>query len=154
MLKYRVMQSPLPVKPRTRNPITYQKHRHEVFWQITVPLAIGAFCIVALGVTIAVGANMAQISKLASVSLISLIIPAMFFTLIAIAITVASIYGLVRLIILLPYYTREAQNFLLVVRVRVGKASDAVVEPFLRAHSWRASAGQLKRSLRRKPPAA
>jgi hypothetical protein len=146
------MQDKRPFKPPARNPITYQKHRHEVFWQITVPLVAGALIIVAIGLTIAIGGSLAEINKLANVSMIFLIIPAMFFTLIAIAITIASIYGLVRLILVLPYYLRLAQNFMLVVRIRVGRVSDAVTEPFLRVHSWSASAGQLRRSLRRKPP--
>lgn len=146
------MQNQRPFQPPARNPITQQKHRHEVFWQITVPLIAGALIIVTIGLTIAVAGNLAQINKLANVSMIFLIVPAMFFTLIGIAITIASIYGLVRLILVLPYYMRLAQNFMLVVRIRVGRASDAASEPFLRIHSWRASAGQLGRSLRRRPP--
>ena len=146
------MQDQRPFKPPARNPITFQKHRHEVFWQITVPLIAGALIIVTIGLTIAIGGNLAQINKLANVSMIFLIIPAMFFTLIGIAITVASVYGLVRLILVLPYYMRLAQNFMLVVRIRVSRVSDAAAEPFLRMHSWRASAGQLGRSLRRRPP--
>lgn len=152
--KIRGMEQRSPVKPLTRNAITYQKHRHEVFWQITIPLVVGALFIVAIGLTIAIGGSLAQINKLANVALISLIIPAMFFTLIAIVMTVATIYGLVKLILLLPYYSHSAQNFLLIVRIRVGRASDAVSEPFLRMHAWRASAGQLRRSLRRRPPSA
>ena len=145
-------QYPPPRRPSTRNPVTYQKHRHEVFWQITVPIAIGVILIVGTAIVVAVGASAEQISKLADVSLISLIIPAMIFTLIFIAINVAVIYGLVRLVVLLPFYSKVAQDFLIVVHFRVQKVGDVITEPFLRVHAWRASAGQLKRSLRRKPP--
>jgi len=147
------MQNHRPFQPPARNPITQQKHRHEVFWQITVPLIAGVLIIVTIGLTIAVAGNMAQINKLANVSMIFLIVPAMFFTLIGIAITVASVYGLVRLILVMPYYMRLAQNFMLVVRIRVSRVSDAATEPFLRIPAWRPSAGPLRRSLRRKPPA-
>ena len=148
------MEYPPPRKPMTRNQVTYQKHRHEVFWQITMPIVVGATLIVALGVTIAVGANMAQISKMADVALISLIIPAMIFTLIFIVINAAVIYLLVRLVVMLPFYSKVVQDFLIVVHFRVLKVGDAMTEPFLRIHAWRASTGQLRRSLRREPPAS
>ena len=141
-------QPSTPRKLPPRNPITYEKHRREVFWQITVPVMVGVAILVFAAVAIVVGANAVQISKMADISLIYLIIPTMIITILFIAINAAFVYALIRLIQVLPLYSRQAQDFLIVVRIRVRQVSDKVVSPILGIKSFNASARQLGRSLR------
>ena len=135
-----------PQAPKPRNPLTYQIHRRQVFWQITIPVLIGALILAALA-ALAVMADASQTRQLADVSLISLIVPALIFGLIFMIITIGSIYGVVRLIQVLPIYTFQAQNFLALVYLRVDRIGNSLAGPFMRMHSFRASLSAFRRSL-------
>ena len=45
-----------------RNPVTYERHRKEVMWQILVPVLIGAVIVLALAILATTGTD-AQVSK-------------------------------------------------------------------------------------------
>jgi lipopolysaccharide export LptBFGC system permease protein LptF len=129
------------------NPITQRKHHQEVLWQITLPLCVGAALVLAaaVGVVIAGASGAGDIGRWASVSLIGLILPAMFFTFIFLVVIAALAYGLIRLIGVLPSYTRRIQDFFVLVETRVKKAADASVEPVLRAQGFTAGLRALRR---------
>jgi hypothetical protein len=131
------------------NPITRKKHRHEVLWQITVPLVIGLVIILIIAVLVTTGTDF-QVSKGADVSVIWLIAPMLVVSLILIAITVASVYAIVRVVQVLPIYARQVLDFFIKVGVEVRRAGDKAVEPFLRAQTFQASIRGFVRSLRRK----
>jgi heme/copper-type cytochrome/quinol oxidase subunit 2 len=57
-----------------RNPVTYERHRKEVMWQILAPVIIGAVIILALAILAATRTD-AQVSKGADVSVIWMITP-------------------------------------------------------------------------------
>jgi len=137
--------SPFTPEP---NPLTQRKHRKEVLWQITAPLVIGALLVLAAGVGVvyAGASNTGPVDRLASISIIWLIIPMMVVALIFLAVTVALAYGLMRLNDLLPIYSRQLQDLFVVIEARVKRAADAAVEPALRVRS--AAAGL--RAFRRK----
>ena len=99
---------------RERNPITTQKHRHEVFWQITVPVTIGGvlLLLIAIGVVVAYFAGTGDIAKWADVSTIILIVPAMFIGLILIAISAGSAYLVTRGLSEAPYYCPARAGYL------------------------------------------
>lgn len=139
---------PLP----ERNPITYQKHRHEVFWQITIPLLVGGILIVVPMCLVVLGAvtGAAGLEKLASISLIWLILIAMVLSLFSIVLVVALGYLITMMVRTIPPYSRQAQDAFSLLDVRVRGLSDKVVEPFLRYHGFSASLGVLGRKLRRK----
>jgi hypothetical protein len=143
-------------KPRRplpeRNPVTHQKHRHEVFWQITIPLLIGGILIVVPMCLVVLGAvtGAPRLDKLASLSLIWLILIAMVFTLIAFFAAVAFGYIVTMGVRTIPPYARQAQDALALLSVRVKEISDKAVEPFLRYHSFSASLDALGRRIRRK----
>jgi len=139
------VHSPFTPEP---NPLTQRKHRKEVLWQITAPLVIGALLVLAAGVGVvyAGASNTGPVDRLASISIIWLIIPMMVVALIFLAVTVALAYGLMRLNDLLPIYSRQLQDLFVVIEARVKRAADAAVEPALRVRS--AAAGL--RAFRRK----
>jgi amino acid transporter len=136
-----------PSPARKPNPITQRKHRQEVLWQITLPLLVGVLVIlvITIGVVIAGIRGTGDVSRLASVSFIWLVIPAMLLTFIFLVVVGALAYGLARLIGILPGYTRIVQDFFILVSARVRQAADAAVEPVLRAKSYRASLRALRR---------
>ena len=143
-------------KPRRplpeRNPVTYQKHRHEVFQQITIPLLIGGILIVVPMCLVVLGAatGAAGLDKLAAISLIWLILIAMVLTLIALIVVVALGYLMTMALKTIPPYARQAQDTFELIKVRVRGLSDKAVEPFLRYHGFSASLSALGRRIRRK----
>jgi len=84
----------------------------------------------------------------ADVSILWLIAPMLILMIIVFAVCVGAIYLLRLTLRGLPLYSRQLQDILFLVSYRVRKASDAAVEPVLRAQSFSASL----RSLRRKKP--
>jgi hypothetical protein len=126
---------------RDINQKTHQKHQKEVLWQITVPFIIGVLVILGLMVlTTAAGIQgNGQISRWADTSLIWLILPTMLFALIFLAIFSGLLYGLVRLIRVLPVYTKKAHNFFWSLQDKATKASDLAAKPVIKAASFRAS---------------
>jgi hypothetical protein len=135
-----------PQAPRPRNPLTYRNHRHQVLWQITIPVLVGVLILVALA-ALAVLADASQSRQLADISLITLIVPAIIFGLIYLVLMVGSIFLVVRLIMELPFFTFRAQNFLALVDLRVKRVGNSLSEPFVRVHSFRASLRAFRRSL-------
>lgn len=129
------------------NPVTRRKHRREVFWQVTVPLLVGAILVLAAGVgVIYVGAtNLSPVDRWASISIIWLIIPMMFVALIFLVVIAGLAYGLVRLIGILPKYTRQVQDLFVSIEARVKNAADSAVEPALRVQSIVAGLRALRR---------
>ena len=89
-----MINEPPPAQPVERNPVTYQKHRNEVLWQITVPLVVGAIVILipAVLVLLASVTGISQLTKLAQVSLIWLIIIGMVISLLVMIMTIVMIY--------------------------------------------------------------
>jgi predicted PurR-regulated permease PerM len=133
------------------NPVTQRKHRQEVFWQITLPLALGVLLMLAAGAGVIVAGVRGSdaVGRLASIAVIWLISPSMFIGLIFLVINAGLAYGLLRLIEVLPHYSRQVQDFFILIAARVRQISDAAVEPVLRSKGFAASL----RALRRKRPA-
>ena len=132
--------------PKARNPLTHRAHRHQVLWQITIPVLVGSVILVALAV-LAVLANASQTSQLADISLVSIIIPALIFGLISLLLLIGSIYMVFRLIGIIPFYSYQLQNFLVLLDFRMKRISNKLVEPFLRVHSTRAKMRAFRKSV-------
>lgn len=129
------------------NPVTQRKHRQEVLWQITLPLALGALLVLAAGagVVYAGATQTGPVDRWASISIIWLIIPTMFLTLIFLVVTAGLAYGIIWLIGALPKYTRQIQDVFVLIDAQVRKAADAIVEPTLRVQSFTAGLRALRR---------
>jgi hypothetical protein len=125
---------------RERNPITTQKHRHEVFWQITVPVTLGGVLLglIAIGVVIAYFTNTGDIAKWANTSVIILLVPAMFIGLIVIVVSAGMAFLVTKALSEAPYLARRVQDITVLITLRINKVSDASTEPFLRVHQFTA----------------
>ncbi len=112
---------------------TYHKG---AFWQVTFPIVMGSIVILGLGIWAAVGAaEGADVSRFADISAVILIIPAMLFSLLPLALLVVLIYGLSRLLHILPKGMRRVKAFLEHVHDGVVTFSTKTVEPILRVKS-------------------
>jgi hypothetical protein len=139
----------LPVSPtKIRNPVTHAHHRHQVLWQITVPFIVAFILLLALAILAGLGAN-ADVSRWADASLIWLIQLAILPALLVLATLIGLVYGLYKLLAVLPFYTYRAQEFAARLRTLVRKASDVAVEPVLKVNSFYASLSRLLRLLKR-----
>lgn len=128
--------------------MTHAKHRREVRWQITLPLVLGILLCLALSV-LSFFAESGTASVWADISLIWLIIPALFFAFIALVILGGLAYGVYYVIKVLPPAMHKVQVFFSTVYLRVKRASDAAASPFIKAQGIAASAKALRRQLRK-----
>jgi hypothetical protein len=122
-----------------RNPETHQQHRRQMFWQVILPLAMGAILLVGTCVLpVAVVAQGGEVRKWADISLIWIILPAMFFSLIPLGLLAGSVYGLVQLFRVLPGWMFRLQGVFEKVRRIVDQYADKAVEPVLQVQSLKA----------------
>jgi lipopolysaccharide export LptBFGC system permease protein LptF len=138
----------IPLKER--NPLTHQRHRREVLWQITIPVGVFALILLALAVLAIVQASPDQASVWADISLMGMIIPTFIITLIFFIFLSACVYLVLRIIGILPYYFLRAHEWLLLVGSRMVEIQDKLIEPFLRVQSTLASLQELDRQIRKK----
>ncbi len=143
------MEDLKPTLPLERNPVTHRRHRREVFWQVTVPIAIGAILVAALAF-LATYTTPDQVGIWADVSAIWLIVPVMIVTLLSLVFLIAGIYLNIRLIQILPFYSRRVQEWFSLAAIQVGRLDNIAVEPVLRLHTLKASIGTIGRTIRRK----
>lgn len=119
-----------------RNPLTERKHRRQVFWQITLPLLVGALVLIAacvLPVITVIGGG--EVSVWADISLMWLIVIAFIIALIPLALLGGLVFGLTQLIGKLPPVFFRIQGLLRTLNLRVSQLSDRVVNPFIRINS-------------------
>jgi len=132
-----------------RNPITRKRHQKEVLWQITVPIVIGSLVLLALAV-LSVGIVPGEARRWADISMIWLIVPVMFVTLLSLLFLAGSIYAVMRLILVLPKYSYQALGWMLLLGLQLRRLNDRLVEPFLRMQMLSASMKRLGRRVSKK----
>jgi hypothetical protein len=136
-----------------RNPITRQRHQREIFWQVTVPMLIGSvILLVPAGLAVAASFGLVpdNTRRWADISMIWMIIPVMFMTLLTLVFLAGSVYALMRLILVLPKYSYQALGWLLLLGLNLQRLNDRLVEPFLRMHMLAASMKTLGRRVSKK----
>ena len=135
-----------------RNPITHERHRREVFRQITLPLII-ALVVIAVLVGLTVTASAAGASRWADISLIWLIMPVLVVSLIFLILLSGITYGLIRLIGVLPRYALQVQDFFVLLHFQIARLNDKITQPVIKLHATSASVKSLLRRVRgdRKP---
>ena len=132
------MEHPHPVIPKERNPLTYAKHRSEVFWQIILPFILGLLVVVGLAVlTIVMGFYQSQVrTTWADIAIIWLILPGLGVVL-GLAVLLAGLaYGVGRLIGVLPAYAHLVQNFFYLMQTRLRQGADQVVKPVIKVSEF------------------
>lgn len=133
-----------------RNPKTFAEHRREVFWQITLPLIFGFLLLLAAIAAIIFSATQPapELNRWADVSLMWMILPALFLALLILIIVAGFVYLITMLLRLIPRYARAVQLFLEAAKTRTSRITDFLIEPFLRTHSILAVLHRLFRSKR------
>src|SRR5512136_2876578 len=123
--------------PPERNAQVHEKHRHEVKLHIYLPVIIGLVLILAGVIAIIIYGFQAgsSLRRWADVSLIWVIVPAMFIGLVLMLVTVAALYGVTRLLGILPGYSRIVQGYFNQAGARVSQVTNTLVEPVLKARS-------------------
>ena len=126
-------------------------HRRQVLLQIYLPLGIGVLVILAVGI-LAILSSSTDFDKSlvwANISLIMLIIMAVFFFLIVLIILATMIYGIARLTQITPIYTRLAQYYVYRAAAVIFIGTDNVVKPVMAGRSWWSSLQTFQSSLSR-----
>ena len=116
---------------------TNSQHRRQVAWQIFVPIGLASLILLGLAVWTAVtaGGNRDHSAAWASVSAVFLIAPVCLGGLVLLALIGAAVYGMNKLLGLLPLYTRLVQLYVFRIAIYLQIAFDKIAEPFLKAQS-------------------
>jgi heme/copper-type cytochrome/quinol oxidase subunit 2 len=126
---------------------SYARHRRQKLWQIILPVGLGVVLILAaLGMVIytAVRTPAGQsVSQWADVSMIWLIIPALFIALVIAAVLFTVVWLLTRLLKILPQYTSTAQYYVGIAVENIRSGADKVVMPFIAGKGFVAKVSEL-----------
>jgi hypothetical protein len=117
---------------------SYVNHRRDVTRQIILPLVLATLLAIVAAVLASIGAagNNAGVSLWADISIIWLIIPMMFLAIVIMALTIALVYGLNRLLQISPHYTGLAQAYALWLSAEISIWTDKIIQPVLVIKSW------------------
>lgn len=142
--------APQPARPLPEpNPVTRRAHKRQSFWQITLPFLLALLLILALagGTIWAASGGLSEVSRWTDISVIWLLSPQLFFSLLNLVLLSALVFLLAKLLVVLPRYSRLVQDYLLLVQRTVRTYADKTVEPVLKIRSFKASADALKRQI-------
>jgi heme/copper-type cytochrome/quinol oxidase subunit 2 len=120
---------------------SYQNHRRQLWTQILLPLLISLVVILAVIVLITISTfrNNGEVERWAAISTIWIVIPILGAGLMFLVIFSAIVYGMARLLGILPTYTGQAQKFFWRVEGTVKRATDQIVQPVFTLESITAS---------------
>ena len=122
-----------------RNAETHEQHRRQMFWQVFFPLGVGVILmLVACVLPVAAVAQGGEVRKWADISLMWILLPAMFFSLIPLALVSVSVYGLFKLFLRLPGWMFRVQEVFKQIRTLVQQYADKAVEPVIQVQSFNA----------------
>jgi|WetSurMetagenome_2_1015567.scaffolds.fasta_scaffold48496_2 hypothetical protein len=105
-------------------------HRRQFAWQILVPVIVAAIIVIAAAVFIATRGTSVTTSW-ADVSIIWLVLPFLFFAFVLIGILGFLIYGIARLLGIIPVYSRKTQEVLVSISMGARKVTDGSIKPIV-----------------------
>jgi hypothetical protein len=121
---------------------TIRAHKRQFAWQILVPFLVMAGLVVAGSVLVVTGGE-TQNRVWADISMIWLIAPALLFALALLVLLVTIIYGMVKLLQIIPVYSGKAQGVFTLLSAGARKLADGVAQPFV----WLRQAGAVISSI-------
>ncbi|MFA5874207.1 MAG: hypothetical protein WC832_09585 [Anaerolineales bacterium] len=121
---------------------TVRAHKRQFAWQILVPFLVMAGLIIA-GAVLVVTGGAPRTGVWADVSLIWLLTPALFFALAFLVIMITIIYGMAKLLQIMPHYTGKAQGIFARLSAGTRKVADGATKPFV----WFRQAGAVIKSI-------
>jgi hypothetical protein len=131
------MKNQPPVEAESR-----RSHRRQLVWQIMIPFLVMAGLIIASAVLIVRGGG-SRVGVWADISLIWIIIPVLLISLVLVFVTGLAIYGMAKLLQIIPRYTSRAQYYSDRISRAAGKAVDGAIRPLV----WIKQAGAVINSL-------
>lgn len=136
-----------------RNPQTYAAHRRSFFWQVVLPFSI--FVLLFLAMTALVGwaaaSGSGALRRWADAALIFQLPLPMLLSLLCLGFNIALLYGLTRLIGVIPGAARWMHLFLLRAQARTSALTERLVAPILGARAAQAKIRAALRLLKGKP---
>jgi hypothetical protein len=130
------------IKQPTVDQPTVRAHKRQFAWQILVPFLVMAGLIIA-GAVLVVTSGAPRTIVWADVSVIWLLAPALFFVLVFLALVLTTIYGMAKLLQILPHYTGKAQDIFTLLSTGTRKVADGAAKPFV----WFHQAGAVIKSI-------
>jgi hypothetical protein len=124
---------------------SFQKHRRQLWTQILTPLLIAVALILAIAALtgFATFRGDGDVGRWAAISTIWIVMPIMVAGIIFLAIFIGLIYGMARLLKLIPPYTGYAQRLVWRAEGYIKRAADAAVKPILGLGELIATLGRL-----------
>ena len=124
---------------------TIRAHKRQFSWQILMPFLVMAGVIIA-GAVLIVKGGATRTSVWADVSVIWLLIPALFLALALMVLVITIIYGMVKLLQILPRYIGKTQDMITRLSAGTRKLADGSTKPFF----WFKQAGAVVKSIFRR----
>ena len=120
---------------------SYKRHRRELAWQIIFPVALTALLMVGLIVLINIATfnQSGDVSRWAAISTIWIVIPVMIAGLVLLALIVALVYLMKRLLDITPRYTGIAQDYVHKAAGYIKRGTEMAIKPVLFVDSIGAS---------------
>jgi len=122
--------------------LTIRTHKHQFTWRILVPFLVMAGLIIA-GAVLVITGGAPRTGVWVDVSVIWLLAPALFFALLFLAIMITTIYGMAKLLQLMPHYTGKAVSIFALLSAGTRKLADGAAKPFV----WCRQAGAVLKSI-------
>ena len=112
---------------------SYQKHRRELWTKILIPMLVAVAVIVAVATLtgIATFRDGGEVERWAAISTIWIVLPIMGAGLLLLIVFIGIIYGMARLLALIPAYTGQAQKIVWRIEGYVRRGADASIKPVL-----------------------
>jgi hypothetical protein len=119
-----------------------RKHKRDLGWQIILPIVLAGVVIIAGAVFVSFGRTTST-SLWRDISLIWILLPALFMALIAIVIVGTAIYGMARLAKATSRFTTKAQELTWKAAHGIQKIATGTARPFI----WLGQAGAAVRAI-------
>lgn len=114
--------------PTQHNKEARQAHRRDLIWQIIVPMGIVAVIFIVISVLTAMRPETTA-SLWADISLIWLLIPWLIIALFTLVILGGLIYGMAKLLQIIPTYTKKLLDVIHFIQEKLKLAADASTKP-------------------------
>ncbi len=128
------MNNPNNIQSYPQNPNTRRRHLRQSRWQILFPVLLGSVLIILLAFLVAT-ASTSQVIRFSDISMVFLILPTALIGFIFLLGFCAMIYGLARLIGLIPHYAAWTQNFIEQVTQSIKDLADKAAQPVVKVDS-------------------
>lgn len=112
---------------------SFKKHRRQLWTQILIPLLVMALILIAIIIltTISTFQENGDVERWAAISTMWIVIPILIAGLLVLAVFSGMIYGMARLLAIIPPYAGQAQKFVWRLEGYFKRGANMVVKPVL-----------------------